>query len=129
MSLVFDIGERGRRVARFIGKVHRELQDALEHEKKTRGLTQQQIASLLNVNRSVINREFLGGGNLTLRRLAELAWALGWDIIFELRRPTTIAGQNQIARAPKTATRGNFQIHIPSSKVPVTKSDEHQTAA
>ena len=90
MSLLFDIGEKSRRIARFIGKVHRELQDALEHEKKTRGLTQQQIASLLNVNRSVINREFLGGGNLTLRRLAELAWALGWEIVFELRRPATV---------------------------------------
>jgi hypothetical protein len=129
MSLLFDIGEKSRRVARFIGKVHRELQGALEHEKKTRGLTQQQIASLLNVNRSVINREFLGGGNLTLRRLSELAWALGWEIVFELRRPTIVAGQNHIDRAPRTGTRGNFQVHVPSLKVLVTKSDEHQTAA
>src|SRR5438876_3309323 len=129
MSLLFDIGEKSRRIARFIGKVHRELQDALEHEKKTRGLTQQQIASLLNVNRSVINREFLGGGNLTLRRLAELARALGWEIVFELRRPATVAGQNLITRAPRTGTRGNLQVHVPSSKVLVTKSDEHQTAA
>ena len=88
---LFDIGEKGRRVSRFIGQVHAELQRALVFEKAVRKITQQQIATMLGVNRSVVNRQFMGLENMTLRRVAELAWALGWDIVFELRkRPTEV---------------------------------------
>lgn len=86
MSLLFDIGEKARRVSRFLGMIHRELQQAVEEEKAARKLTQQQIADSIGVNRSVINRQILGGGNLTLRRVAELAWVLGREPIFELRK-------------------------------------------
>jgi transcriptional regulator with XRE-family HTH domain len=100
MSYQFDIGEKGRKVARFLGRVRRELQAAVDHEKTTRKLTQQQIAQMIGVNRSVINRQLLGGENLTLRRVAELAWALGWDIVFELRKPTIAHGQNELPIRP-----------------------------
>lgn len=86
MSLLFDIGEKARSVARFLGSVHRELQTALEEEKALRKLTQQQIADEIGVNRSVINRQFLGGGNLTLRRIAELAFAMDREPVLELRK-------------------------------------------
>jgi hypothetical protein len=86
MSLLFDIGEKARAVARFLGSVHRELQSALEEEKAIRKLTQQQIADEIGVNRSVINRQILGGGNLTLRRAAELGLAMGREPVFELRK-------------------------------------------
>jgi transcriptional regulator with XRE-family HTH domain len=87
MSLLFDIGEKARGVARFLESVHRALQDAFEEERATRKLTQQQIAKEIGVNRSVVNRQFLGGGNLTLRRVAELALAMGREPILELRKP------------------------------------------
>jgi len=86
-SYVFDIGEKARKVARFIGHVRAELQRALVVEKASRKLTQQQIATMIGVHRSVINRQLMGFENLTLRRVAELAWALGWELYFELRRP------------------------------------------
>jgi hypothetical protein len=98
-SLVYDIGGKSRMVSRFMGTVRRELQKAVAAEKATRKLTQQQIADMLDTNRSVINREILGG-NLTLRRLAELAWALGWEIVFEFRKPAVNAGQNQPLEVP-----------------------------
>jgi len=82
-----------------MGTVRRELQKAVAAEKQARKLTQQQIAEMLDTNRSVINREILGG-NLTLRRLAELAWALGWEIVFEFRKPATVIGQNQPLEIP-----------------------------
>ena len=41
---------------------------------------------MIGVHRSVINRELMGYSNLTLRRVAELAWALGWEIVFSLRK-------------------------------------------
>ena len=69
-----------------MGQVHAELQRALVAEKAVRRISQQQIANMLGVNRSVVNRQFMGLANMTLRRVAELAWALGWDIAFELRK-------------------------------------------
>jgi hypothetical protein len=98
-SLVYNIGGKSRTVARFMGTVRRELQKAVAAEKRTRKLTQQQIADMLDTNRSVINREILGG-NLTLRRLGELAWALGWEIVFEFRKPVAATGQNQPLELP-----------------------------
>jgi hypothetical protein len=90
---LFDIGERGRKVGRFVGHVRAELQKALIAEKTDRHLTQQQIASMIGTSRQVINRQIMGFENLSLRRVAELAWALGWEIVFYLRKP-------QIASAP-----------------------------
>jgi transcriptional regulator with XRE-family HTH domain len=113
MSYQYDIGEKGRRVARFLGKVRRELQAALEQEKTVRKLTQQQIANMIGVNRSVINRQLLGGENLTLRRVAELAWALGWEIVFELRKPAVARGQN----------------YLPTQAFPVPSTTEEVSAA
>jgi hypothetical protein len=89
---LFDIGERARVAARFIGQVRAELQMAWLSEKASRKITQQQIAKMLGLkNRSVINRQLMGFDNLTLRRVAELAWALGWEIVFYLRK-TQAAG-------------------------------------
>jgi predicted XRE-type DNA-binding protein len=123
MSYQYDIGEKGRKISRFLGKVRRELQCALDHEKITRKLSQQQIANLLGVNRSVINRQFLGGGgNLTLRRVAELAWALGWEIVFELRKPHVLHGQNHLIAPPKTYSIDNAPLVL--NGVPKTTTDD-----
>jgi len=119
MSLVFDIGEKARRVARFLGSIHRELQQALEEEKARRKLTQQQIADLIGVNRSVINRQILGGGNLTLRRLAEFAWALGREPVFELRKPA-VEG-DYAHQAPQTGSA----MTTPTQHVPVTSASNN----
>jgi len=89
---LFDIGERARRVSRFIGQVRAELQRAFASEKASRKITQQQIATMIGVHRSVINRQLMGLENLTLRRVAELAWALGWEIVFVLRKRTAQEG-------------------------------------
>lgn len=90
---IYDIGERSRKVSRFIGHVRGELRKALAAEKASRKLTQQQIAVMIGTNRSVINREIMGFENLTVRRVAELAWALGWEIVFELRKPQAAVPQ------------------------------------
>ena len=56
-SYEFDIGDRSRKVARFIGRVRAELQRAFSEERlPPRKLTQQRIATMLETNRSVINR-------------------------------------------------------------------------
>ena len=48
---VYDIGEKARKAARFIGQVRAELQKALVLEKESRKISQQQIATMIGVNR------------------------------------------------------------------------------
>lgn len=110
-SYLFDIGGKKRAAARFIGHVRRELQRALVAEKATRKLTQQSIAKLIGVNRSVINRQLMGYENLTLRRVAELAWALGWEIVFELRKPKAVL----VVSNPVSPASGRDLVRTPTS--------------
>jgi DNA-binding phage protein len=97
-SFEFDIGDRARKVSRFIFHVRHELQRALLAEKSARKVTQQSIAEKIGVNRSVINRQLMGEENLTLRSVADLAWALGWDLSFKLEKPEIQVGRNDWPR-------------------------------
>lgn len=101
-SYLFDIGDRARKVSRFVFGVRNELQKALFIEKKSRKLSQQAIAQLIGVNRSVINRQIVGTENLTIRRVAELAWAMGWNIEFKMTKDATI-DLKQVARVTMKA--------------------------
>lgn len=94
-SFHFDIGERARHAGRFIGRVRGELLRALSERKSERGLSQEALARKLDTKRSLINRQLSGESNLTLRSLADLAWAMDLEISFELRKPAVSAGQNQ----------------------------------
>lgn len=113
-SLVYDIGERPRKVSRFISHVRSELQGALIKEKKSRKLTQQAIAKMLGVNRSVINRQFIGTENLTLRSVADLAWALGYDVDVKFNKTEVEFGDNY---SPAHETK-RLPIQMTESTVP-----------
>jgi DNA-binding phage protein len=89
MSYEFRIGAKDRAAGRFIGAVKKALLRAALFEKQESGVTQQSIAQKLGVNRSVIHRMLKGEANLTLRSVAEIAWALGWEIDFTLKRAAT----------------------------------------
>jgi transcriptional regulator with XRE-family HTH domain len=93
----FDIGSRARQAGRLIGRVRSELLKALSERKAETGLSQQALAYKLGVHRSLINRQLTGETNLTLRSIADLAWALDMEVSFELRKPTAEQGQNQPA--------------------------------
>jgi ribosome-binding protein aMBF1 (putative translation factor) len=112
MFFRFDIDARSRSAGRFIGRVRRELLRAITEEKRA-GLTQQELARRLESQRSNINRQLSGEAEITLRSLAELAWALDREIAFELRRPDNAAGQNI---APVTSTIGHKPIRIVGPK-------------
>lgn len=94
-SFHFDIGSRARNAGRFIGRVRSELLRALSEKKMARKFSQQSLARKLEVHRSLINRQLSGEANLTLRSLADLAWALDMEITFELKDPVVEAGSNQ----------------------------------
>jgi hypothetical protein len=90
----FDIGGRARNAGRFIGKVRNELLRALSAKKAESGICQQALAHKLDIERALINRQFSGEENLSLRSLADLAWAMDMEISFELKPPSASAGQN-----------------------------------
>jgi transcriptional regulator with XRE-family HTH domain len=96
-SFHFDIDSRARQAGRFIGLVRRELLRALSQKKAEAGISQQALARKLDVHRSLINRQLSGEANLTLRSLADLAWAMDMEISFELKKPETELGQNQLS--------------------------------
>jgi hypothetical protein len=79
---------------RFVYAVRRGLLNALAEESKKRGLTQAEIARAIGVNRSVINKELRGEKDMTLGRVAELAWALGRKAILTFPEQTSAVGQN-----------------------------------
>ncbi len=107
-SYLFDIGDRPRKVSRFIAHVCAELQRALVEEKSRRKISQQSIAKKLGINRSVINRQFIGEENLTLRSIAELAWALDWEPDFRLRKNEVDVGQNDTRNVVPSGEKLNF---------------------
>lgn len=69
----------------------RELARALAARAAETGITQSQIAETLGVDRAVITRALSGAGNLTLRTIADIAWALDCDVRIELA-PKPAAG-------------------------------------
>jgi hypothetical protein len=103
----FDIGGRARHAGRFIGRVRGELLRALMERKSEIGFSQQGLARKLDTERSLINRQLSGEANLTLRSLADLAWAMDMEISFELKQPLPQAGRNQ---SMTTSTVGHSQI-------------------
>ena len=94
-SFHFDIGERARHAGRLIGRVRGELLRALSERKSERGFSQEALARKLDTDRSLINRQLSGESTLTLRSLADLAWAMDLEISFELKKQASEAGQNQ----------------------------------
>jgi len=75
MSFQITLKPNRRAAARFIGDVRRAILKAYTEEQKASGLSQTDIARAIGVHRSVINRELRGVKDMTLGRVAELAWA------------------------------------------------------
>ena len=84
MSFRLPMSPEDRAAGRFVSRVRRGLQQALAEEAKRRGLSQSDLARAIGVNRSVISRELRGHKDLSLSRVAELAWAMGRRPVFEL---------------------------------------------
>lgn len=117
-SFEFDIGEQARVGSRFISRVRDEIRRALFSEKERRRVTQQQIAERLGTSRAVINRQIMGLENMTLRRVAEILWAIGWEPNFEARRIPD--GENQqppvelpsVRTVTAATTSGNLNVTL-----------------
>jgi ribosome-binding protein aMBF1 (putative translation factor) len=108
----FDIHGRSRKAARLMGRVRRELLKAVMEERQA-GLTQQELARRLELRRSIVNRQLSGESEITLRGLADLAWALDREVTVELHRPAVTTGQNI---PPTTSTVSHQPIRIITPK-------------
>lgn len=80
MSYQLKINKRSLKAARFISR----LQSVIQRSFVESGLTQQEVAERLGVDRSVINRRLKGKANLTARSIADFAFVLDKDIVFDL---------------------------------------------
>jgi transcriptional regulator with XRE-family HTH domain len=104
MSFQITISPKERAAGRFISRVRRAIQKALAEEEKKNGTSQSDLARTLGINRSVISREIRGNQDLTLSRVAELAWALGRKPKFELVEVSQTEGSNWSISTPPAAT-------------------------
>lgn len=84
MSFRISLPPHRRAALRHISTVRHALLKAMEEEMDKQKLTQSEVARMLGVNRSVINRTLNGSRDITTGRVAELAWALGREIEFSL---------------------------------------------
>lgn len=108
-SFQIAISPSRRAAGRFISRVRRSLQRALVEEGELSGINQSRVADAIGVHRSVISRELNGRQDITLGRVAELAWALGREIEFNLVVPELRHGSNT---APATAGAVDRTIHV-----------------
>jgi transcriptional regulator with XRE-family HTH domain len=97
-SFRLNIKPNRRAAARFVGRVRSKLQEAVVADRERIGITQTKIADAIGVHRSVISRELNGRQDITLGRVAELAWAMGREIVFDVRVPEVEVGQNAQVR-------------------------------
>jgi 1,6-anhydro-N-acetylmuramate kinase len=100
MSLQITISPKERAAGRFVERVRRAIQKALAEEHAKSGITQSDIARTIGVNRSVISREIRGHKDLSLSRVAEIAWALGRRPAFDMPIAGVAAGANIAPLAP-----------------------------
>lgn len=90
-SFRISVTPHRRAAARFINMVHRKLQKAYSDAPE---VSQTDIANALGVHRSVINRQLRGTADISLGRVAELAYLLGLEADFDLVKPFHADGCN-----------------------------------
>ncbi|WP_207631989.1 hypothetical protein [Methylorubrum aminovorans] len=137
-SYRFRISGRSRSAGRLIGRVRSELIKAFMEERATSGATVQSVADKLLLERSVINGQLSGKQHLSLRLIADVAWALDREIVFEIRKAERQTGQNSlpdvstaISRAPTLvgATRTLTSTLPPSRQIRVRpRQTAHKSA-
>lgn len=123
-SYQFEIDEKSDAASRFISEVRDELVRAVLHEKKERNLSQHDVAEAVGTSPSVISRQLSGEANLTLRSIAEIAWAIGWVPSFALRKPEVDAGGNffkpELTLGPVEISRSTASPRSPQAPDAVT---------
>lgn len=123
MSYQIKIDPRASKAGRFISAVHREIQKAFSKS----GLKQNDLAKMLDIDRSTINRQLLGQSNLTLRSISDLAWAMDCRLNFSLTPLSDELGVNA-RTAQITETSGYVYREISTQCVSKTTTTIDHTS-
>ncbi len=102
MSFRLKISAKDQATGRFKGRVNRELVKAVVKAKRDRNLTQIQIADKMGVDKSTVSRIMKGQGNLTLKTIGDICWALSLrpDMVFsEIQQEGTNRANHPAMRA------------------------------
>lgn len=97
MKFSLEISAKDRATSRFMLRALTALAHAAVDRLQSLGMTQQDLADQLGLDKSRISRLLHGAGNPTLRTIGELAWALG------LRPQLTFVPLDAAAAEPKIA--------------------------
>lgn len=117
MSYQMRNDARSRKAGRFIARVHKKIQNAVVRS----GLKQNEIALKLDLDRSIVNRRILGQTNLTLRSIADFAWALDHDIVFDLVPRAT---GPEVNRPAQTSAPSNISVSAATANLAVPPSQQ-----
>jgi hypothetical protein len=128
MSFQISLPPHKRAAARFVGDVSRSLQGVLAEEEAESNLKQAAIARTLEVDRATITRQIHGQQNMTLARVAELAWAMGRKAVITFPKRTVPAGANSQA-----TNDFKVEVHLPettgATAVIEVKTEDNQGAS
>ncbi|WP_421591214.1 helix-turn-helix domain-containing protein [Shinella sp. M27] len=78
-------------------------------------MTQRKLAQMLDVDKAALNRRLTGATNLTLRSIADLAWALDADIEFSMRRKDASASRNYFVQREEKWQTSEREARSPSA--------------
>ena len=104
--------------AHLASNVARELTRALNREKEF-GLTRAEIAKRLGIDKSAVTRCMSGSGNLTLRTVAALFAAMGYQVEVSARRIDAPAGDRASNRRDPVNTVLSVGTAAPTAKLAV----------
>jgi transcriptional regulator with XRE-family HTH domain len=100
-SFQITIKPSKRAAGRFVRGVRRAIQKAFAEEQAKRGLTQTAMARAIGVHRSVINRELRGKKDITLGRVAELAWVMNRKAVIDFPEATAVQQGSNLPTPPQ----------------------------
>lgn len=113
-SFSLNMSAKDRATGRFKSRVNRALVEAVIRAKREKGLTQSQIADRMGVDKSTLSQIVNGRGNLTLRTIGEISWAVGQrpDITFSKIQPASVV---RATHPPTPVKTGNEAETLPRS--------------
>lgn len=118
MSYRIKISQKRKIFARLLGEIHDQLYQAFTKRAEEDGLTKTGLAKKLGVHKSLITRKFNGTSNLSIRTLAEMAWAMEHHPEFKLTPMKTIGGnKTTFDHYFKTETAENVIVQPDNNKI------------
>ncbi|MGV1946794.1 MULTISPECIES: helix-turn-helix domain-containing protein [unclassified Agrobacterium] len=115
MSFEIEVNEFEEAGGRLVAEFGEQLQEVFVYRRENDGMTQQEIADRLCVDRSRVNRCLSGFNNLTIGSLGELAHAMESVVIHRVV-PKEQVGEWKLIRVLPTSTQGKTIIGLFDSK-------------